>query len=109
MLRWSSLRLESCAEVIQGSREIFEARGGSKRPVEEEAPTITFAYACVVTIKPVQAAETFMRDNIWMKRPSTGELLAERFEDVIEKVASHDLPADLQPKVAYVSGLEPSA
>ena len=109
MLRWSSLRLESCAEVIQGSREIFEARGGSKGPVGEEAPPITFAYACVVTIKPVQAAETFMRDNIWMKRPGAGELLAERFEDVIEKVASHDGPADLQPKVAYVSGLEPSA
>ncbi len=87
----------------------FRGPGRKQGPVGEEAPPITFAYPCVVTIKPVQAAETFMRDNIWMKRPGAGELLAERFEDVIEKVASHDLPADLQPKVAYVSGLEPPA
>ncbi len=100
-----SMDRDACADLIRGSREIFEARGGSKGPIEEEAATIAFAYACVVTIKPLKAGETFTRDNIWVKRPGTGELIAERFEDVIGKVAARDMPADVHLAAADVTGL----
>jgi N-acetylneuraminate synthase len=86
----------SCADLIRGAHEIFEARGGHKGPLAEEAPTIAFAYASVVTIAPLEAGEPFTRDNVWVKRPGTGQLPAERFEEVLGKRAARDLPSDVQ-------------
>ncbi len=99
-------------DLIEGSRQIFEARGGAKGPVAEEQPTIDFAYASVVTISPVKAGEVFSRDNIWVKRPGTGELLADRFEELLGRVALSDIPADQQVKKMDVEGFtatEPAA
>ena len=42
-------------------------RGGSKGPVDEELPTIKFAFASVVTIKDIRKGESFTRDNLWVK------------------------------------------
>lgn len=81
-------------ELIQGSKIIKQARGGKKGPVDEEKPTIDFAYATVVTIKNVNAGDYFTMDNLWVKRPGTGEILAEEFEKILGKKALRDLPKD---------------
>lgn len=89
-----SMDPQACSELIKGSRIIATERGGAKGPVKEEQPTINFAFATVVTIAPIRAGQTYTKDNIWVKRPGTGELLAERYEDILGKVAVRDLAAD---------------
>ena len=74
------------------------ARGGKKGPVDAEQSTIDFAYASVVTIKEMSKGEKFTEDNLWVKRPGTGEILAEEYEDILGKKCSIDIPADTQLK-----------
>jgi sialic acid synthase SpsE len=83
-------------QLLEGSRAIHAALGGTKEILPEEQPTIDFAYACVVTTAPIAAGETFDASNTWVKRPGTGEILAEHYEVVIGRTAAHDLPADVQ-------------
>ena len=70
--------------------------GGGKTILPEEQPTIDFAYACVVTTRPVAAGEIFTRDNLWVKRPGTGEILAKDYESVLGQKATQNIPADTQ-------------
>ena len=92
-------------ELLEGSAFIQQARGGRKGPVEEEQPTIDFAYASVVAIADIGAGETFSKANLWVKRPGTGELLADSFEGLLGKVASCDIKADAQLRKSDVKGL----
>ena len=36
------------------------------------------------------------KDNIWVKRPGTGEILADEYEDLIGKKANQDISSDQQ-------------
>lgn len=79
------------SELIQGSKEIFKMRGGDKKPLEEEQVTIDFAYATVVAIKDIKKGDNFSEENIWVKRPGTGEIVAEYFEKCIGQKANRDI------------------
>lgn len=98
-----SMEPDDLRELIRGSREVFEARGGSKTVLPEEQPTIDFAYACVVTTRPVAEGEAFSPDNLWVKRPGTGEILAERYPELLGRVANRDIPPDVQLRWEWVS------
>ncbi len=82
------------AEMIAGSRAIFEARGGAKTILEGEKPVIDFAYATLCTIKEVKAGEALSLENVWVKRPGTGPILANDLDSVLGKTARRDLPAE---------------
>lgn len=82
-------------ELIRGSRAINEARGGTKTILPEEAPTIAFAYASVVTTAPIARGESFSPENIWVRRPGTGEILAGRYDEVLGRRAAKDLAGDV--------------
>lgn len=75
-------------ELIEGSALMKLARGGTKAPVEEEAPTIAFAFASVVATADIEAGELFSAENIWVMRPGTGEIPAEEYESVIGRTAA---------------------
>jgi len=81
-------------ELLIGSAEIKKMLGGVKEPAEEEQVTIDFAFATVVTIKPVKQGEVFTKDNLWVKRPGTGAIKAEFFNDIIGKRAGRELQSD---------------
>lgn len=89
-----SMDESECAALIQGANLMKEMRGGKKGPVAEEKPTIDFAYATVVTIKEIKAGEEFTKENIWVKRPGTGEILAEDYENLLGKKALNNIPND---------------
>lgn len=89
-----SMDEQRCRELIDASRIVQQERGGVKGPAAEEQVTIDFAFATVVTIAPVRAGEPFTGDNLWVKRPGTGPILAERYEEVLGRRARRDLPAD---------------
>ena len=79
------------SELIQGSTEIFQMRGGEKQPLKEEQVTIDFAYATVVAIKDINDGDEFTEENIWVKRPGTGEIVAEYFEECIGQKANRNI------------------
>jgi len=81
-------------DLIWGSQNVFQALGGSKEVLPEEQPTIDFAYASVVTTTDIAKGDVFSRQNLWVKRPGTGEFLAADYEMLLGKVARHDLPKD---------------
>jgi len=99
-----SIESDELAELVKGSRAIWEARGGNKDILPEEQPVIDFAYATVVTIKPIKAGDLFSQENIWVKRPGIGPILAKDFERVLGKKANRDLPADVHVSLEDIVG-----
>ncbi|MFH0798577.1 MAG: N-acetylneuraminate synthase family protein [Pseudomonadota bacterium] len=91
-----SIDPEELRDMIDGSKAIHMALGGQKTILPEEQPTIDFAYASIVTIKPIKTGEKLTPENIWVKRPGTGALLAREFPKVLGCMAAKDLPPDVQ-------------
>ncbi len=77
---------------------IHQMLGGKKEPAAEEQVTMDFAFATVVSIKDIRAGDTFSMDNIWVKRPGTGEILAEHFNNLLGKKSKIDITCDSQIK-----------
>mgnify|MGYP000689959960 CR=1 FL=1 len=93
-----SMDEKACASLITSSAEIALMRGGLKEPAKEEQVTIDFAFATVCTIKPILKGEKFTKENIWVKRPGTGDILADRYENILGKTAAKDINNDEQLK-----------
>lgn len=89
-----SMDEEACKQLIIGTNEIFQCLGGKKGPVAEEQPCIDFSFATVVTIQPIKKGEVFTQDNIWVKRPGTGEVPAEKYTSIIGQASNTDMPKD---------------
>jgi len=85
-------------ELIIGANAIHDALGGSKTILKEEQPTIDFAYACVVTIKDIKKGEKLTKDNIWVKRPGTGEIKAVDFKKILGKKVNKNISKNVQIK-----------
>ncbi len=83
-------------ELIEASKIVHQSLGGHKTILKEEKPTIDFAYACVVAIKDIVKGEKFTKDNIWVKRPGTGEIKAEYFNFLLKRKASIAIKKDAQ-------------
>lgn len=97
-----SMDAAECAELIAQSKRMAKMRGGSKGAVKEEQVTIDFAYASVVTIKEIKEGETFTKDNLWVKRPGTGDFLADDYEALLGKQATQNIDFDVQLKKEFV-------
>ena len=81
-------------ELIEASKEIQQMRGGKKEAAKEEQVTIDFAFATVVTTKPLKKGDILTKENIWVKRPGTGEIKAEHYESLLGKVVNKDIEED---------------
>ncbi|MCL2452859.1 MAG: N-acetylneuraminate synthase family protein [Alphaproteobacteria bacterium] len=92
-------------ELVEGSRAVHSALKGGKVILREEQPTIDFAYACVVTIAPVAKGEQFSKQNVWVKRPGTGEIRAGDLRRVIGRRATRDLPINSQVRWHDISDI----
>jgi sialic acid synthase SpsE len=95
-----SMDEEATKELIKSSNEIWQMRGGIKEPAKEEQVTIDFAFATVCSIANIQKGEIFTKENIWVKRPGTGQILAEHFDDLLGKIATRAISNDEQLTVA---------
>lgn len=93
-------------ELVQGSRAIHAALGGSKTILPDEKPTIDFAYACVVSISDIQPGEKLSKENIWVKRPGTGEIMAVHYDKLLGKMVQVGITKDTQLKWADIVGDE---
>lgn len=91
-----SMDEKELGKLLEASREIPLMLGGEKKAALEEKVTIDFAFASVVTIKPIKKGEVFSTDNLWVKRPGNGDFLAEQYESLLGKRAKCDIGADEQ-------------
>ena len=91
-----SMDEKTASELILSSNEIWQMRGGTKEPALEEQVTIDFAFATVCTIDNVKKGEVLTKENIWVKRPGTGKILAVHFNEVLGKIASRQIENDEQ-------------
>ena len=89
-----SMDPKALQELLSAAQEVPAMLGGKKAPIQEEQVTIDFAYATVVTIADIKAGDVFTTDNVWVKRPGTGQILAKDFEHVLGKTAKVDISSD---------------
>lgn len=85
---------DELSDLIKDSKEIALMRGGTKKATIEEQVTIDFAFATVVSIKEIKKGEPFTKENVWVKRPGTGEIKAIHFNEVLGKIATRDISND---------------
>ncbi len=78
-------------ELIEGTKAVFLAGGGDKSILPEERVTSDFAYASVVAIEDIAKGEMLTADNIWVKRPGTGELAAADYERTLGRRAARSI------------------
>lgn len=91
-----SMDINAAKELIEGSKIIALQRGGEKGPAAEEQVTIDFAFATICTIKPIRAGDVFTKENIWVKRPGKGGILAEDYNTILGKKALVSIDNDVQ-------------
>jgi sialic acid synthase SpsE len=91
-----SMDKDQLTELLQAAKEVPLMLGGKKEAIPEEQVTINFAFASVVSIKAIRKGDEFTKDNLWVKRPGTGEILAEKYESLLGKKASCDIDKDTQ-------------
>lgn len=91
-----SMDESSCRELIEGAKILAQQRGGEKGPAKEEQVTIDFAFSTICSIKPIKKGELFTPENIWVKRPGSGGILAEHYNNVLGKLATKDILEDIQ-------------
>ncbi|MDL0115032.1 N-acetylneuraminate synthase family protein [Campylobacter felis] len=85
-------------ELIIQSEQMALMRGlnAKKEATKEEQVTIDFAFASVVSIKPIKKGEILSEENIWVKRPSLGGIPAREFENILGKKTLRDIECDSQ-------------
>ena len=91
-----SINPSELTELVSGSNAIFNSLGGEKTILDDEKITARFAYASIVTIREIKKGEQFSLENIWVKRPGTGQIRPIDFEKIINKTASCDIKNNKQ-------------
>jgi len=91
-----SIEPKELRHLVEGSRAVWMANSGQKTILAEEQPVIDFAYASVVTIAPVRQGDRLSLDNIWVKRPGNGPILATEFNECLGRLATRDLAEGVQ-------------
>ena len=90
----NSMDPEALKDLLDGSVELAKMRGGKKEATKEEQVTMDFAFATVVAIQNISKLEKFTTENIWVKRPGTGEIKPEEYKRILGKTAKYDIKAD---------------
>ena len=97
-----SITPDQLKDLINGSKAVHKALDGHKDILPEEKPTIDFAYASVVTTKDIKKGDFLTEDNIWVKRPGTGEIRAKDYEKLLNKRILEDAKKNIQLKWSMI-------
>ena len=99
-----SMDEQKLKELLTAAKEIPFMFGGEKKAIKEEQVTIDFAFATVVCIKDIKVGEKFTKENIWVKRPGTGEIPADKYENILGKVSLKNIRKDEHIKYEMIEG-----
>lgn len=90
-------------DLIQASKDVFLARGGSKRPALEEAVTIAFAFSSVVADVDLNPGDILTESNIWVRRPAGGDFSSNDYEKLFGRRISQPVPKNTQLKREHLA------
>ena len=91
-----SIDPDELRDLIQGSNSIFKALGKKGNVLQEELKVAKFAFSCVVAIKNISKGQKLSSENIWVKRPGTGEIYAENYNKILNKTTKIDIKKNTQ-------------
>lgn len=86
-----SMDPHSLTTLIEGARALYLARGGKKEAIPEEEVTMKFAFASVIADREISKGDILTRDNLWVRRPGTGDFSADDYEALLGKRAKCDI------------------
>ena len=89
-------------KLIQYSTEIHTALHNNKERSVPEEDVYRFARASVVTDKNIKKGDAFTHENLWVRRPGTGEIPAADYDNIIGRYAARELKAGMQLKFSDV-------
>ncbi|MDC0969257.1 N-acetylneuraminate synthase family protein [Alphaproteobacteria bacterium] len=87
--------------LVDRSKEIFIARNNKKTRSEPEEAVYKFARASLVAETNLQKGHIISADDIWARRPGTGEIPGFDFDKVIGKKINCDVKRNQQLKWSY--------
>lgn len=85
-----------CKNISENIKRIFNMKSGKKKMIHAEKEVAKFAFASVCSIKLIKKGERFSKKNIWVKRPGTGDFLADSYNSLLGKRASKDIEENSQ-------------
>ena len=88
-----SMDIKECQELIAGSAEIAQMRGGKKEALPEEQVTIEFAFSTLIAVRDIPAGHIITRDDLTTKRPYLSGILASQIDEVIGKTTTGEIKA----------------
>mgnify|MGYP001234494837 CR=1 FL=1 len=87
-----SINEKQLKKLIKESQLIYQSmKIHKKKEIIGENLTKKFAYASVVAIKDVAKNSKFSLNNIWVKRPGTGEFLAKDLKTILGKISKRNI------------------
>lgn len=98
----SSMDENDLKNLIDNSKNIFSSLGGEKKILKKEISVSKFAFASVVSIKKISKGEKLSYDNIWVKRPGSGDFLAKDFTKLIGKKVKKEIKENIQIKKTFL-------
>ena len=84
--------------LIDRSREIHIASRNTKRRSESEEEVYKFARGSVVADKFLPEGHVINEEDIWVRRPGTGEIAASEFDEVVGRSLAHSVEYNTQLK-----------
>ena len=94
----ASVNSNQMKDLIRGVALIHDAKPGGIKPVKKEKKTAEFAFASVVSNRDIKAGEILDKNNIWVRRPGTGEYSAEKLKLLFGKKIKRDVKNNTQIK-----------
>jgi len=91
-----SMNEKEARNLIEESRNVFLASGGSKGYLSDEQVTTRFAFSSVVATTNISEGEALGANNIWVKRPSGGAFPAEQMRELFGQRAARLILANHQ-------------
>ena len=93
-----SLEPDELDDLVKGVDAVFRARGSERKIFPEEEQIVAWARESVVSEVAIPKGTVITKDMVWVKRPSPkqGSIAAKDLRKVIGKVATADIPKDVQ-------------
>ena len=92
----ASIDEKELSDLIIGCNTLFEQRNGGKSFLQEEQITRNFAFASVVATRNISKGQKFNYQNLWVKRPGSGDFKASEIRKLIGIKAKRDIKLNTQ-------------
>lgn len=98
----ASVNTDQMVELLKGINLIHKALPGGIKPILREKKTAKFAFASVVSNKDLKKNEILNKNNIWVRRPGTGDFNAFKYYSLLGRKIKKNIKNNTQIKKIYL-------